>query len=70
METSPAVCRGSEWRTQTTHVSLTVSVCTVKPLLLQTMCVEVFSEVGLQHYFHYRLGLSACIRHADRRGAL
>jgi len=40
----------------------------VKPLLLQTMCVEVFS--GVEHDFLYKLDLSACIRRADRRGAL
>jgi len=37
-----AVCRGSECRTHSTHVSPTV--CTVKPLLSQIVCWSIFSS--------------------------
>jgi len=40
----------------------------VRQNVFQTMCVEVFC--GVQHNFLCKLGLSACIRRADRCGAL
>jgi len=44
-ETSFAVCRGSEWRTHWTRVSLTVCM-TVKLLLLQTLRWNIFWSIA------------------------
>ena len=64
---------GGRWTCQI-HVSLTV--CTAKPLLLQT-CVEVREMEYLwlkyfwsTHDFLCKLGPAACNRRVDRRGAL
>jgi len=67
METSFAVCRGSEWRTHWIHVSLTI--CTVK-LLIQTLCWSIFLSRASAHVFLCKLHVPALIRRVDTRGAL
>ena len=51
METSFAVCRGLEWRTHWTHVSL--NVCTVKSLLFTDVVLKYFLEKGLKLDFFF-----------------
>jgi len=58
--TSFAVCRGSQWRTHSTHISLTV--CILQTDCCDTRCVEILIFSGLWSTALVLCKLSACIR--------